>query len=152
MEIERKYIVATVPDLTGVLSKDITQGYLAVDDTHEVRIRKKGPDYKLTVKVGTGLRRQEHETALSEKQFNQLWPAVGGRTVNKVRYYLPNDICIDIYSGHLARLVVAEIEFNTIEESSSFVPPDWFGPDVTLDIRFKNRALASAVSIPLYLA
>ena len=148
MEIERKYLIATLPPLAGVLSNNILQGYLAIDDTHEVRLRQIGPDYILTVKVGTGLVRQEHETVISKQQFSLLWPAVNNRSVSKVRYYLPDDISVDIYEGPLAGLTVAEIEFDTVRASDSYIPPHWFGPEVTSDLRFKNRSLASAGTIP----
>ncbi|MEA2658813.1 MAG: hypothetical protein QOF64_1409 [Candidatus Binatota bacterium] len=39
-------------------------------------------------------------------------------------------------------LVLAEIEFPSREKSEEFKPPDWFGEEVTEDIRYKNQNLA----------
>ncbi|CBK73647.1 hypothetical protein CIY_07540 [Butyrivibrio fibrisolvens 16/4] len=33
---------------------------------------------------------------------------------------------------------MAEVEFPTIEEANSFVPPEWFGEDVTNDKNYHN--------------
>jgi CYTH domain-containing protein len=39
-------------------------------------------------------------------------------------------------------LVLAEVEFPSREKSEEFEPPDWFGKEVTEDIRYKNQNLA----------
>ena len=37
---------------------------------------------------------------------------------------------------------VAEVEFESEEESSSFEPPSWFSKEITHDERYKNKNLA----------
>jgi CYTH domain-containing protein len=37
---------------------------------------------------------------------------------------------------------VAEVEFESEAAADEFEPPDWFGPEVTDDPRYANRALA----------
>ena len=62
-----------------------------------------------------------------------------------MRYKIPEGIWtieLDVYRGCLKGLVVAEVEFETIDESSRFVPPPWFGREVTDDDRYKNATLA----------
>jgi CYTH domain-containing protein len=49
---------------------------------------------------------------------------------------------LDIYSGALEGLLVAEVEFKSVEESALFIPPDWLGREVTGDVRYSNRSLA----------
>ncbi len=49
---------------------------------------------------------------------------------------------VDVYHGELAGLVTAECEFASPEESRRFVPPDWFGREVTNDPAYKNQSLA----------
>ena len=49
---------------------------------------------------------------------------------------------VDEYEGDLRGLLVAEVEFDDEAASDAFTPPDWFGPEVTEDDRYKNRALA----------
>jgi CYTH domain-containing protein len=49
---------------------------------------------------------------------------------------------VDVYSGALTGLVVAEVEFGDDDRADAFDPPSWFGPEVTDDPRFKNQSLA----------
>ena len=146
-EIERKYLVARLPrdseQLTGTF---IEQGYLAVcPDGAEVRLRRKGDRFFQTVKKGRGLVRAEAEIEISEAQFAALWPMTSGRRVSKQRYQLPmggHVAELDVFCGTLEGLALVEVEFASIEDSRRFTPPDWFGADVTEDLRFKNQHLA----------
>lgn len=146
-EIERKYLVASPPpNLEDHTSRSILQGYVAIEDGGtEVRLRRKGERYFETVKSGHGLERMEAEIELSREQFEELWPTVGDRQVEKIRYEIPRgDLAIelDVYAGRLAGLMTAEVEFGTVAESEVFEPPIWFGVEVTEDERYKNRNLA----------
>ena len=40
-------------------------------------------------------------------------------------------------------LIIVEVEFSSIEEANSFVPPDWFGEDVTNSILYHNSYLST---------
>lgn len=146
-EIERKWLLSDLPDLSGCKSARIVQGYLAVAaDATEKRLRKKGRKYFETVKRGTGLRREEREVEITKKQFNSLWPATRGRRLEKVRYTLKwraQKIEIDIYDKRFDDLMVAEVEFTSKKEAAKFSPPKWFGNEVTNKKRFKNVNLAA---------
>ena len=148
-EIERKYFVnlKTLPfDLNIVPSKEIEQCYLLWNDTgEEARIRKIGNDFKLTYKRGEGLERMETEIDISAAQYNALRPLTAGRRLRKTRYFVKHDnlmIEIDVYKGKVEGLVVAEIEFPTAEDYNSFVPPYWFGEEMTHVESLRNRNLA----------
>lgn len=146
-EIERKFLVKEMPrGLGDYRASEINQGYLAVtDDDTEIRIRKKGDGYYETVKSGKGLKRKEVEFEIGEKGFNALWPLTEGMRVEKTRYDIPcggHIVELDVYSGNLAGLVVAEVEFATVEESGKFTPPAWLGREITDDVRYSNRHLA----------
>ena len=142
MEIERKFLVERVPDDLGGTARRIDQGYVALDEGAEVRVRRIGDELWLTVKGTGGLARVEEEVRLSREQFESLWPLTEGRRIEKTRHTLPGGVEVDVYDGSLTGLVVAEIEFASEEESAAFEPPDWFGAEVTDDPRYKNRALA----------
>ncbi len=145
-EIERKFCVRKMPDITACTGVEISQGYIAVDeDDTEVRLRRKDKRFYQTVKIGKGVQRTEVEVELSRAQFDTLWPLTAGRRVEKVRYEIAEGVWtieLDVYCGRLKGLVVAEVEFETVAESSRFVPPPWFGRDVTDDDRYKNATLA----------
>jgi cellulose biosynthesis protein BcsQ/CYTH domain-containing protein len=146
-EIERKYLVNGIPeDLYKYPSSHISQGYLEVaDDGTEVRLRGKEGRFFRTVKSGRGLERKETETEIGSGAYNELWPKTAGMRIEKRRYEIPYErhvIELDIYLGDLAGLVVAEVEFRSVEESARFVPPGWLGREITDDIRYSNRSLA----------
>ena len=147
MEIERKFLVNEPPaDLSGIPAERIQQGYLAVDPAGvEVRIRKRAGRATLTVKQGSGLVRREEEVDIGRRRFERLWPVTEGRRIEKARHVLPVDgaqLELDVYGGELSGLVVAEVEFDSVEASEAFVPPPWLGREVTGDDRYANRTLA----------
>ena len=148
MEIERKFLVKSIPDLTGIIPVYIRQGYLKIADPEE-RVREKrsakGKSYVHTVKGGYGLCRSETETEISAEEFEKKWPLTKGHRVEKARYKIPYAgliIELDVYLNKLDGLHVAEVEFDSVEQAENFIPPEWFGRDVTNDAKYKNKNLA----------
>ena len=145
-EVERKWLVEALPNLSRLKGVKIAQGYIAVSpEGTEVRLRKEGKRFFLTVKTGAGLVRGEVEVELSRKQFTPLWKSTRERCLEKVRYvleYSSKQIELDVYKQRLAGLAVAEVEFKSRKESANFSPPEWFGKEVTENKDFKNVHLA----------
>jgi uridine kinase len=54
------------------------------------------------------------------------------------------EIDLDICSGELEGLAVAEIEFDTVEEAEKFTPFNWFGAELTNETSFGNYNLSRA--------
>ena len=51
---------------------------------------------------------------------------------------------LDIFEGRLAHLVLLEVEFPTERKmSNTFIPPAWFGEDVTFSGKFHNSYLST---------
>ncbi len=146
IEVERKFLINETPrDMLQCPHKEILQGYLVIEDHYEVRLRKKGKLFFQTVKRGKGLKREEVEIELTPEQFARLWPLTESRRLEKTRYEInEKDVLIevDVYAKALNKLVTAEVEFKTVEESFAFVPPGWFGAEITEDERFKNKNLS----------
>jgi adenylate cyclase len=151
VEIERKWLIAGVgalpAEVAAAPAAEIEQGYLTIGaDGSETRIRRKAGSCTLTVKSGVGLVRNEAEVALSAEQFEVLWPVTEHARVQKARRAVPGEggvtIEVDVYSGDLDGLVVAEVEFDDPWGAESFVAPYWFGLEVTADAAYKNRSLA----------
>lgn len=146
MEIERKFLVDQPPDLESTESDAIEQGYLALGPEGEVRLRRRSERRELTVKRGGGLSREESEIEIDRDQFDALWPLTAGRRLTKRRHRISHGeltIELDVYSGVLEGLIVAEVEFGSESDAESFIPPDWFGTDVTDDHRYRNGALVT---------
>ncbi|WP_420584202.1 CYTH domain-containing protein [Ruegeria sp.] len=146
-EIERKFLVADMPDLSGTEKAVVRQGYLtAPDDSTELRLRQKNDSYFLTLKGGGAMVRVEREAEITAEQFETFWPETEGRRVEKERYTgkLPDGRVfeLDVFLGSLAPLRLVEVEFPTEAEAHGYAPPGWFGADVTADKRYKNKMMA----------
>ncbi|WP_170412505.1 CYTH domain-containing protein [Ruegeria atlantica] len=146
-EIERKFLVESLPDLCGTHKAVVRQGYLtAPDDSTELRLRQKNDKYFLTLKGAGSLVRVEREAEITAEQFETFWPETERRRVEKERYTgkLPDGRVfeLDIFLGNLAPLRLVEVEFNSEAEARSYTPPSWFGTDVTADKRYKNKMMA----------
>ena len=99
----------------------------------------------LTAKRGGGLVRDEVEVPLEEESFERLWPLTEGRRLKKERLTTTVDdqtVSVDVYRGPLAGLIVVEVEFEDLDAARAFVPPRWFGRELTDDARYSNQRLA----------
>jgi CYTH domain-containing protein len=147
-EIERKFLVGETPRwLEECPYDEIAQGYVALEEGVEVRLRRAADECTLTVKRGAGVSREEREIGLTAEDFETLWPLTEGRRVRKRRYRREigeGTLEIDVYGGSLEGLMTAEIEFPSEAESEAFEPPAWLGPELTGDARWANRSLAVA--------
>ncbi len=148
IEIERKFLLNYLPDrIVPGKGSLIRQGYILVDGESEVRVRQYGKKYFLTVKSGSGLKRQENEIVITKRQFNFLWPSTESLRIEKERHRTKcrgRIIEVDLFHGRLEGLRLAEVEFETEELSSEFTPPEWLGLEVTEDPVFRNKTLAAA--------
>ncbi|MCI8635072.1 MAG: CYTH domain-containing protein [Eubacterium sp.] len=145
MEIERKYLIPVLPpDYTDYPHKEMEQGYLSTAPV--VRIRRADDDYILTYKGGGLMVREEYNLPLTRQAYEHLRPKTDGILIHKIRYNIPYQdkytIELDIFLDELAPLVLAEVEFPTKEEADRFVPPDWFGEDVTFSKEYHNSVLS----------
>ncbi len=147
MEIERKFILDTVPsaDRLGV-GEVLRQGYLAEESDVEVRLRITAASATVTIKTGRGRSRTEVELPIGIDRAEALWPFTAGRRIDKTRYRvpLPDELVaeVDIYAGELAGLAVVEVEFPTDEVANGFDTPAWFGRELTNEPGWSNAALA----------
>jgi adenylate cyclase len=150
VERERKFLVNRLPpELSRRAHQVIEQGYLDVAvDGHkamELRIRRSGNRFVLTLKTGRGPARLENEAAISRSAARLLWPLTRGRRLTKHRYKIPHrglTIEVDVYRGRLRGLRIAEVEFASATALRRFVPPPWFGKEVTGRESFANSRLA----------
>ena len=152
MEIERKYLVRELPtNLDSYPHIEIEQCYLCTSPT--VRIRRLGDVYVLTVKervvskmTGAIVNREE-EFELPAASYERLKAKCEGRPVLKTRYRIPLE-CekltaeLDIFHGAHQGLLLVEVEFPDTAAANAFVPPAWFGTEVSNDPRYRNSWLA----------
>lgn len=146
-EIERKYLVRSLPDdLRAGPGVALRQGYLAVEGAVEVRVRLTETAARLTVKGGHGRTRTEVEVGIDVAEGEALWSLTEGRRIEKVRHRVElstHDVVdLDVYAGHLDGLITAEVEFSDDAAADRFIPPAWFGEELTGQRGWSNAALA----------
>jgi adenylate cyclase len=144
-EIERKFLIRST-DWTreAISARPLRQGYLAIDDGNNVRVRTDGQRAWLTIKGrGEGITRPEFEYEIPVAGAAELFALCHGRLVEKTRHLVPaGALCweIDEFTGDNEGLVVAEIE---LPDGNTAVPqPVWLGEEVTADPRYLNANLA----------
>ena len=145
MEIERKYRIDRIPfDLENYPSCEIEQAYLNTDPV--IRVRRQDDDYYLTYKSKGFMAREEYNLPLNAEAYHHLLTKADGNILTKTRYNIPLGnhltIEIDIFHGKFEGLILAEVEFSTIEEAETFTPPEYFGEDVTFSSEYHNSTLS----------
>lgn len=150
LEIERKFIVNSVPKRLVSQREEIEQIYLSLSP--DIRVRKSTSDpmippiHVLTLKHGEGMVRNEVSIFLdiTPEKYNELRLVSIGSPILKTRYTIPHEyeVIVDEYHGKLSGLIVAEVEFPDIESANNFEPFEWMAKEVTDDSRYQNKVLA----------
>lgn len=145
-EIERKYLVLS---MDGVAlpenGLEIDQGYLASNGI-TVRVRTKGPKAFLTIKYnpdgqertpvpGAAIRREEFEYEIPVADARKMLAAAKSR-LQKVRFFLPGGIELDVFRGRHEGLVIAEYESDDGAQAPPVPGMRWV--EVTGDGRYSN--------------
>lgn len=150
VEIERRFLVVSLPRRSDIRSIQIRQGYLSFDEVHKtsVRVRQADKTFTLTAKGPVDdlgmVARNEGEVEISPEQFEVLWPLTLVGRIAKTRFLVPwvsFTFEVDYFYEHKG-LMIVEVEFDSIEASEAFAPPSWFGREITNDPRFTNAWIA----------
>lgn len=148
VENELSFLVAKMPGIAGVPHKEIEQHYLS-DDAEPLRLRRAGGTFELTKKLPLDpddlSRKEEITIPLDRAEYFMLLP-LARRSLAKTRYYLPlpggHTAELDVFRGPLDGLVMVEVEFRDDAARAAFVPPPWFGRDVSQEPWSSNATLA----------
>lgn len=146
MEIERKYLLKELPDLGNFEHHKIEQAYLCTGPV--VRVRREDENYYMTYKGSGMMSREECNLALTKESYEHLKAKADGNIISKIRYLIPLEGTklvaeVDVFEEPFAPLILAEVEFESEEAANTFVPPAWFGEDVTFDGRYHNSYMSS---------
>jgi CYTH domain-containing protein len=144
-EIERKFLVVNDSWRAAVIDSDlIRDGLISESDSAKVRVRLGRKGAWLTVKSSrSGPSRLEFEYEIprfdAEVMLQRLCDqAIFAKTRHKVEH-AGNIWLVDVYSGQLSGIVLAEIELQS--EDEFFELPDWIGQEVTCNPRFHKRII-----------
>lgn len=166
VEIERKFTVKELPnDLESFSYHVIEQGYLNI--TPAIRVRREDDTYYLTYKskrnadelrngdkdqdyssedIIENIGQTEYNLPLDQESYEHLIKKADGNVIRKKRYLIPteNDLTIelDVFDAPFEGTVIAEVEFPSEETAKAYKPADWFGEDVTGDIRYSNAYMS----------
>ena len=144
MEIERKFLVDRLPEhLEQYDTQQLEQAYLCTDPV--VRVRRQGDEYILTYKGKGHMVREEYNLPLNEQAYEHLLEKADGNVIRKRRTRIPwqsDMIELDIFEAPFEGLMLAEVEFETELEAVAFIPPEWFGRDVTFEKEYHNSTLS----------
>lgn len=147
MEIERKFTIKKLPDnLEAYPFHIIEQGYLNTNPV--VRVRRQDDEYYLTYKGKGLLAREEYNLPLNREAYEHLILKADGNIISKKRYLIPlapYTIELDVFAAPFAPLIIAEVEFPSVEEANAFAAPEWFDQDVTSDPSYHNSNMSRQV-------
>ncbi|ACK52977.1 MAG TPA: CYTH domain-containing protein [Thauera aminoaromatica] len=150
-EIERRFLVRDVRILDGRRGEPIIQGYLAKEvGSMSTRVRIRGERAFLTLKSPKqGFSRDEFEYPIPVDDAHQMIVRhCAGRVVRKTRYLVDHAhhvFEVDVFQGHHAGLVVAEVELP--HEETPLCLPHWIGDEITHDSQYGNFTLAEQAAL-----
>lgn len=151
MEIERKFLIKTIPNnLEQYPFHLIEQAYLCTSPV--VRIRRQDEEYILTWKGGGMMAREEYNLPLTKEGYEHMLPKADGNIITKKRYLIPLSdglkAELDIFSRKFEGLMIVEVEFPDTDTAASFLPPEWFGEEVTYSPLYHNSVLSKLEAWP----
>lgn len=151
MEIERRFLVVDLPDLSGARMRLIEDNYVSGT---RMRLRAithadgRDPEFKLCKKYPSEAALGGPITNLYlTAQEHAVLAALPGAAVRKRRYSVPWKawtFSIDVFEGALSGLVLSEVEADLVEDVNAIELPSWIAREVTADPFFRGGALAMA--------
>lgn len=133
-EIERKWLIKTMPDLTKYPPLRDERYYLFADDTVSLRFQQRGEQFEIERMETIGeLTRNQAKLSIGAKEFETLKQKAKGPLVRDSYLIQRADpqITLKIYRELFEGLMRIEVEFTSLEQAKSFVAPDWFGAEMT---------------------
>jgi CYTH domain-containing protein len=151
VERERRWVCGRVPREQVVRSERIIDLYVSGSQLRlrEARGLDGGPArLRLTRKAEIDARtRLVTSIYLPEEEFALLAASLPGRRLEKLRHRLQSPdgllLSVDQFQGALEGLLLLEVDFETPESISAFVPPDCATREVTDDARYSGGQLAA---------
>lgn len=143
VEREWRFLVTRCPEYFSVEGKKIEQAYLG-SGFFTVRARTYGETGFLTIKTP----KESDDGAAQRLEFEYEIPVAEARDlirladnkIEKVRYLFPNGLEIDVFSGDLQGLILAEWEMDEGEEPEPPEGLEWV--NISLNMNYTNRAMS----------
>lgn len=133
-EIERKFLVTTMPSLSGIQKIPQERYFIQRGDLLEEGLRRKGDFFEYEIKRTLSKKEKTRERTFISKAEFEASKAKGTRVIERDSYVLSKKsplVSIKKYRGIYRGLVLAEVEFDSVTECEKFIPFDWMGTEVT---------------------
>lgn len=154
MKAYRRFLIDSFPQDYRISRRtERRTGYLSCAKDFEISLHQEGKSYTQSLKKQTQHQTIEHTLKLREYDFHKQWEAVETQHLNSVCYEMATKgepkLVVESFQGHLLGLYTATLEFSNIVDAYCYRPPVWFGLEITYDLRFTARNLATRnVNIP----
>lgn len=144
-EIERKWILSSLPDIGSQSSVPYERHFLFIGEGVEVRIQRKTDKFEFERKVESNdLTRVGEKFEITEAEFNHFKQYAVGSIERES--YIVKGVSVKVYKGKHSGLIRAEVEFNSEEDAERFKPLDWFGEEITDSPLGKDKKLSQLSS------
>ena len=148
-EIERKFLVKDMPSIANNNESYLIEQYY-ISTNPEIRLRmvqnlnNNQVNYYMTQKSDGTKVREEIETEVDKSFYINNQEKMIGHVIRKTRTRIPleNKLIAELDVYHGIDLRVVEVEFKNKSEADAFIPPQWFGEEVTDNKQYKNKNLA----------
>ena len=133
-EIERKFLVNDMPSLRGIRKVPQERYFIQRGELFEEGMKRKGDTYTYESKFMLSKDEKKREQIIVTQEEFETSKSRGTSIIERDSYSLTKKspvISIKKYHGTYSGLILAEVEFDTIDEMEDFIPLDWMGPEVT---------------------
>jgi CYTH domain-containing protein len=149
IERERRWLCKEVPWPWVIGSSFISDLYVSETQLRVRAVRDLSTDevvFKLTRKGDLAPSKRLITTIYLANEEHELLSQLPGRRLTKIRHSVQcpdgTTASVDVFSGALVHLVMAEWEFETDHAMEAYQPPSFVGPEVTNDRRYSGGHLA----------
>ncbi|HBY19995.1 MAG: hypothetical protein A2Y24_01450 [Clostridiales bacterium GWE2_32_10] len=144
MEIERKFILKSLPQTELGEKIEYKRHFIYSKDGVEMRIQQKGNMFELERKEKIdNLVSKKEKIEITKEEFDTL-KTISNASIERDSYVISvegREVSLKVYRGVYEGLIRAEVEFATKEEAEGYVPPNWFGREITDTVIGKDSNL-----------
>ncbi len=133
-EIERKFLVTKMPSLRGIKKVSQERYFIQRGDIVEEGLKRKDSVYLYEHKVTVSGKEKTREKKVITKEEFETLKERGTRVIERDSYTLTEEsplVSVKEYKGVYKGLVLAEVEFDGVDEMEMFKPFPWMGAEVT---------------------
>ena len=133
-EIERKFLIRKMPNLRGIQKIPQERYFLQCTDLFEEGMKRKGNVYLYETRFMLSKDERTREKLYITKEEFESKKTKNVNIIIRDSYELPDTepiISIKKYKGRYSGLVLAEVDFDSVEDMENFVPYDWMDGEVT---------------------